>query len=361
MTTEPKTICLVSPFPPPMGGMAIQAVKLAALLEGAGYRVLTVRTNADFPAPLAFIRNIPGLRTLVNSLLFLVHLHGAARQTDVVYFLTGFFNFFFWITYPALLLCKLAGIPVILSARGGAAADFFARYKPLVAPVLRRVERITTPSGFLQQAFVDAFAITPTIVPNIADFDQFHFRLRETLAPKLIVTRSLEEIYNVGCVIRAFARVKARFPEATLAVVGDGGERRRLEELTRELGLASAATFHGRVDHAGIQALYDENDISVNASNVDNLPGTILEAFACGLPVVSTRAGGIPYMVEDGVTGLLVDLDDDEALAARVLDLLETPDLAQRLIANGRKGCEKYSADRVREILEPLLTEVVSS
>lgn len=361
MTTEPKTVCLVSPFPPPMGGMAIQAVKLAALLEGAGYRVLCVRTNTDFPAALAFVQKIPGLRTLVNSLLFLLHLHGAARQADVVYFLTGFFNFFFWITFPALILCKLAGIPVILSARGGGAADFFARYKPLLAPLMRRIERITTPSGFLQQAFVDAFAITPTIVPNIADLDQFRFRRREPLAPRLIVTRSLEEIYNVACVIRTFARVRARYPEATLAVVGDGGERRMLENLARELGVASAIVFHGRVDHAGIQALYDANDISVNASNVDNLPGTILEAFACGLPVVSTRAGGIPYMVADGVTGLLVDLDDDEALAARVLDLLENPDLAQRLIANARKECEKYTAVRVREILEPLLTEVVPS
>lgn len=343
-----------------MGGMAIQAVKLATLLEGAGCRVLTVRTNAEFPTALAFIRKIPMLRTLVNSLLFLTHLHGSARQADVVYFLTGFFNFFFWITCPALILCKIAGIPVILSARGGDAANFFARYKPLLVPLMRRIERITTPSGFLQQAFVDAFAITPTIVPNIADLDQFRFRRREPLAPRLIVTRSLEEIYNVACVIRAFARVQARFPEATLAVVGDGSERRMLENLARELGITAAVTFHGRVDHAGIQTLYDANDISVNASNVDNLPGTILEAYACGLPVVSTRAGGIPYMVEDGVTGLLVDLDDDQGLAARVIDLLENPDLAQRLIANGRTECEKYTAARVREILEPLLAEVVS-
>ena len=359
MDNKVKKVCLVSPLPPPYGGMAIQATKLMALLEEAGFTVVAVATNAEFPAALAFVKKIPGLRTLVNSLLFLVNLHGAARSSDVVYFLTGFFNFFFWVTYPALILCKLAGIPVILSARGGGAADFFARWRPLLAPIMRRVDRITTPSGFLQQAFVDAFGITPAIVPNIADVEQFRFRQRSNLSPRLIVTRSLEGIYNVGCVIRAFSLVRAQFPEATLAVVGDGSERRMLEDLSQELGISAAVTFYGRVDHARIQALYDENDISVNASNVDNLPGTILEAYACGLPIVTTRAGGIPYIVEDGATGLLVDCNDCEALAKRVLELLENPRLAQTLIANGRHECEKYSVERVREALLPLLTGVI--
>lgn len=353
-----KRVCLVSPLPPPYGGMAIQATKLIALLETAGFEVTAVRTNARFPAALAWVKKIPGLRTLVNSLLFLVTLRGAALSSDVVYFLSGFFSFFLWVTYPALILCKFAGIPVVLSARGGGAAAFFARWKPLLAPIVRRIDLITTPSGFLQKAFADAFDVTPSIVPNIADVAQFRFRKRITLFPRLIVTRSLEDIYNVGCVIRAFKQVKARFPEATLAVVGDGSQRRMLESLTEALGLFPAVTFHGRVDHERMCALYDENDISVNASSVDNLPGTILEAYACGLPIVTTRAGGIPFIVEDGVTGLLVDCNDCDALAARVIDLLAQPQLAQTLIANGRKECEKYSAERVREALIPLLTQV---
>jgi glycosyltransferase involved in cell wall biosynthesis len=356
---KPMTVCLVSPFPPPYGGMAIQATKLIPILEAGGMAVLTVKTNTDFPSFCVFLKKIPGVRTAVNSLLFLLKLHGATRQADVVYFLSGFFNFFFWVTYPALVLCKLAGIPVVLSARGGDAARFFSRWKLLIAPIIRRIDLITTPSGFLQKAFIDAFAITPMIVPNIADVEQFRFRERTVLAPRLIVTRSLEEIYNVGCVIKAFALVHKRFPEATLAVVGDGSQRRMLEEMAAKLGVFTAVTFHGRVDHAQIQALYDANDISVNASNVDNLPGTILEAFACGLPVVSSRAGGIPYIVEDGVTGLLVDRNDCRALSEQVLRLLEHPQLAQKLIINGYNDCRRYSANRVSEVLLPMLETVV--
>ncbi len=338
--------------------MAIQAKKLIALLEEAGFEVNGVRTNSRFPAALSWAARVPGLRTLVNHLLFMGALHRALKQADVVYFLSGFFNFFWWVTYPALIQIKLSGTPVILSARGGDARRFFGRWGKLLAPIIRRIDVVTTPSGFLQQAFVDAFGIHPVIVPNIADLEQFAFRPRPTLQPRLIVTRSLDEIYNVACVIRAFARVRQRFAAATLAVVGDGVQRQMLEQLVGELGLDGAVTFHGRVAHAGIQGLYDQNDIAVNASNVDNLPGTILEAYACGLPIVSTRAGGIPYMVEDGVTGLLVDCNDCEALAARVIELLEQPQRAQTLIANGRQECAKYSADRVREVLVPLLERV---
>jgi len=360
LTRKRKTVCLVSPFPPPYGGMAIQATKLVSLFENAGFDVLAVPTNPPMPAALNWISRVPGLRTLASLALFMRDLQRALKRADVVYFLSGFFNFFFWVTYPALLQIKLSRVPVVLSARGGDAARFFRRYKYLVAPVLRRVDLVTTPSGFLQKAFIDAFGITPVIVPNIADLEQFPFRMRTTLRPRLIVTRTLEEIYNGACVIRAFALVRERFPQATLDVVGDGTQREMLENLTQELGVEEGVTFHGRVDHARIRALYDDNDISVNASNVDNLPGTVLEAYACGLPIVSTRAGGIPYMVEDGVTGLLVDCNDCEALAARVIDLLEQPQLAQILITNGRREVEKYTADRVREILIPLLTRVAT-
>lgn len=338
--------------------MAIQALKLSHWLREAGFPVVAVATNQDFPASLRFTRRVPGLRTLINTLEFLRQLRQALRTSDVVYFLTGFFNFFFWITYPGLICCRLAGKPVVLSARGGAAADFFAKWRAILAPIMGRIELITTPSGFLQKAFEDAFGIAPVIVPNIADVNQFPFRQREVFAPKLIVTRSLDPIYNVGCVIRAFRKVKDKLPEATLTVVGDGSQREELEKLTEKLGLRDSVMFCGRVSHKRIQALYAAHDIAVNASNVDNLPGSILEAWACGLPIVSTRAGGIPYMIEDGVTGLLVEKNDSEALAARVLEILENPDLGRALAVNGRRACEKYSPEEVMRILSPLLCAV---
>ena len=353
------TVCLVSPFPPPFGGMAIQAEKLAALLREQGGQVFAVRTNS-IPGRGGALLRLPGVRSLCNLARFLRELDRALQRSEVVYFLTGFFNFYFWVTFPALLLIFYRRKPVILSARGGHAAEFFRRYGALVGPMLRRVNLITTPSGFLKEVFREAFGLEPVVLPNIADLEQFIFRRREEIRPRLLVTRNLEEIYGIDTILRAFALVSNHHPAARLGIAGDGSLRTDLEKLARDLGIEHGVRFYGAVNHEQIQQLYAEYYIYVNASRVDNLPGSLLEAFACGLPVVSTRAGGIPYMIEDGVTGLLVDLDDDQGLAARVLDLLESPDLAQRLIANGRKECEKYSAERVCEMLLPLLTKAVS-
>jgi len=355
MKSSNKTICLVSPFPPPYGGMAIQAQKMAFLLRESGFFVITVRTNTDLPTGLNFISKVKWLRTILCLLIFLRDLHKTLPQVDVVYFLTGFFNFFFWITYPALILIKLHTKRVILSARGGGAREFFRKYSLLTKPILKRVDTISTPSGFLRDVFMETLNIEPIVVPNIADLGQFKFRKRFPVHPRLLVTRNLERIYNVECVVKAFRIVRERFPESVLGIAGDGSRRSALENLTTDLGLNDCTNFYGRLAHEEIQKIYDKYDIFVNASNVDNLPGVILEAYASGLPVVSTCAGGIPYIVGHGITGLLVDLDDYQALAERVIQLVEEPELALNLANNARKECRKYSWEHVKAVLLPLL------
>jgi glycosyltransferase involved in cell wall biosynthesis len=84
-------------------------------------------------------------------------------------------------------------------------------------------------------------------------------------------------------------------------------------------------------------------DVYLNSPNFDCMPGSLIECFAAGVPVVSTRAGGIPYIVTDGVTGLLVDTDDHEALAARAIYLLENPSAARAIIEKARQECARYA------------------
>jgi len=360
MSKNNKNICIVSPFPPPYGGMAIQAQKLVSLLRESSFKVIVIKTNADLPNSINLLSKIKGLRTILRLFIFLINLHKALPQVEVVYFLTGFFNFFFWVTYPALILIILHKKKVILSAHGGEARLFFQKYGLLVKPILKRVDAISVPSGFLKEAFKEVLGLEAVIVPNIADFNQFKFRRRKPVQPKLLVTRSLEEIYNVGCVIRAFKKVHDYFPESSLGIVGDGSQRATLEKLVAGLKLTDHVTFHGKIEHSKIQDYYDQYDIYINASNVDNLPGVIIEAFASGLPVVSTKAGGIPYMVEEGVTGLLVDIGDSEALGEKVIGLIKEPELALMLANNAKIECQKYSWENVKTVLIPLLERYIS-
>jgi glycosyltransferase involved in cell wall biosynthesis len=363
MTKNPKTVCIVSPFPPPFGGMAIQAEKIALHLLCEGFHdklaVIRVKTNADLPENLRWAAKIPGFRTLINMILFLYQLHNALLKSDAVYFHTAFFNFFFWITYPAMILIRLHGKKVILSARGGGARLFFQKYRPIVKPILSKADIIATPSGFLKEAFEDVLGIDAIVIPTLTDLHQFQFHHRDSFRPLLLSVRNFEEIYDIACIIRAFEIVRNRYPQARLGIAGSGSLKSELESLVSSLNLNSSVTFYGQVSHKEIQELYSKYDIAVNASRVDNLPGTILEAYASGLPVVSTNAGGIPYIVEDGVTGLLVNIGDYEAMAQKVIQVIEEPELGKTLAKNAAQYCKIYDWNHVKTILMPLLDSMM--
>src|SRR5205807_623617 len=114
-------------------------------------------------------------------------------------------------------------------------------------------------------------------------------------------------------------------------VAGYGSEECRLKTMTQQRGLAGSVEFAGRVEPDGMPALLDAHDVFLNASVLDNQPVSILEAFASGLPVVTTAAGDIPAMVSDGRSGLLVPVEDAAAMARAVLSLLANPARAAAL------------------------------
>jgi glycosyltransferase involved in cell wall biosynthesis len=157
----------------------------------------------------------------------------------------------------------------------------------------------------------------------------------------------LEPLYNVGCVLRAFAIVQQKYPDANLTIAHDGPCRQELEALAQELGLRNAR-FIGSVPQPQIPDLYDSADIYVMSPNIDCMPGTLLECFAAGIPAVATKAGGIPYIIDHGRTGMLVDLDDHGAMADHVIRLLEDPDLAERMTQAAHAELEKYAWTNIR-------------
>jgi glycosyltransferase involved in cell wall biosynthesis len=190
---------------------------------------------------------------------------------------------------------------------------------------------------------VDVFArfgVAAEAIANFVDPDAVRFRRRDTLRPVFLSNRNFQTLYNVPCVLRAFALIQQRIPDARLIVIGDGPERGHVHETAHALALRNVE-FVGPVRPTEMGRWYDEADMYLNGSNIDNMPNSIIESFACGLPVVTSRAGGIPYVVEHERNGLLVDCGDHEALAAAALRLLADDTLAQRLIAEGLRDVEQ--------------------
>jgi glycosyltransferase involved in cell wall biosynthesis len=163
-----------------------------------------------------------------------------------------------------------------------------------------------------------------------------------------LTSRLHEPLYNVPCVLRAFALIQERFPDASLTVAGDGWMRPQLEALARELGLKQT-TFVGRVPFEKMPALYDAADIYLTATDLDNMPGSVIECLSCGLPVVTTDAGGVPYIVTHEKTALIVPRGDHRAMAASAIRLLEDNDLAVRLSRAGLESCRRFTWPAVRD------------
>lgn len=346
--TEPR-VALVSPWPPPEGGMAVQARGLRDALVAAGTPVEVVPTNVGL-GPLGRIR---GVRGVVNLAIFLARLVWTVPRVDVVHVLSASGLTFFLFTAPTVVLARVAGRRLVVNYRGGLAESFLARRGRSAGWFLRRAHRLVVPSGFLEAIF-RRHGHAPEIVPNYIDVERFGPRRPADEGPRLLVTRNLEPIYNVGAAIDALAIVRERVADATLWIAGTGSERQALADRAQRLGVADAVHFLGRVPNDEIPMRYATASIALNPTDVDNMPISVLEAFAAGVPVVSTRAGGVPWVVEDGVDGLLVDVGDAAGLAAACLRVLEDPALAERLVDAGRRRVDGFRVERVVEAWQAL-------
>lgn len=344
-TEKPLHIALVGPIPPPAGGMANQTAQLQRLLAAEGLSVELVPVNPPYrPAWLGRVR---GLRALVRFAVYLPRLWSALGRAELVHLMAN--SGWSWHLYaaPAILLARLRGRPLVVNYRGGEAEGFLARQGRWVLPVLRRADAVVVPSGFLHAVFAGA-GVDARIIPNIVDRARFHPAGRLPEIPHLVVTRNLEPIYDIASALRAFARVCSVLPAARLSIAGTGPELAALQALARELGVAGAVRFGGRLDPDGIAALYRSASLMLNPSTVDNMPNSVLEALACGVPVVSTDVGGVAFVVRDEETALLVPARAPEAMAQAALRVLNEPGLALGLRARGLAEVEAYAWPAVK-------------
>ncbi len=339
------TIVVVGPLPPPSGGMANQTRQLVRLLSEEGCPVSLVQTNAPYWP--VFVGRIRGVRALFRLLPYLVRLWRAAGRADLLHVMANSGWAWHLSAAPAVWIGGWRRVPVVVNYRGGEAAEFFARQFRWVRPTLGRATKVAVPSGFLERVFAE-FGVATTVVPNVVNLDSFRPSPAPPVAPHIIVTRNLERVYDNESVIRALVAVNIVHPEARLTIAGSGPERNALERLAAELGVAANVRFTGRLDNAELPELYRSATVMVNASVVDNMPNSVLEAMASGVPIVTTDVGGVPYIVRHEVTALLVPPRTPAAIADAVMRLLADPALGRRLADTAIEEARLYSWASVR-------------
>ena len=360
-TLVPQRIALVGPLPPPFGGMANQTLQLARLLESEGIKVDLVRTNTPYSPE--WVNKIKGIRALFRLVPYLFNLWATIRRVQLIHLMANSGWSWHLFSMPVIWIAHFQKVPVIVNYRGGEAAEFFGKAIRWVRPSMLRANKVVVPSGFLEKIFSD-YKIESTVVPNIIDLTRFsrtEDRPLNKFSPHFIVCRNLECIYDVATSIRAFSKILGQIPEARLTIAGEGPERTVLEQLTKDLGAEPQTTFAGRLDPDEMASLYSSADIMLNTSRVDNMPNALLEAMSAGVPIVSTDAGGIPYMVENGETALLRSIGDWQGIAESALNLIDDDSLYQKISNKSLSDVYRYRWDSVKSLWMHIYSEAIGS
>ena len=349
VTAGTARICLVGPMlgvnP---GWVQTQGETLAGLLAGQGHRI---RTTSHKPARLPRL-----LDTLASIFRW-------RNEVDLVIHQV-FSGMAFGVTDAASVLCEILNLRQLFVLHGGALPQFASRHPRWAGRVLQRADAIVTPSAYLARVF-GPLAKTPEdirVIPNILAIEEYPFRLRSSLRPRLLWMRTFHDVYHPKLAIRVLAELRESHPGAMLTMAGqEKGLGARMDRLTGELGLGDHVHFPGYLGLEEKRREFDRHDIFLNTSRIDNMPVSVLEAGAFGLPVVATRVGGIPDLLEHERTGLLVPDGDVGAMAAAVRRLLVDPALARRLSAAGRALAEQSGWEMIMPQWEALIEEVINA
>jgi glycosyltransferase involved in cell wall biosynthesis len=343
----PLKIAIVAASLRYVGGQSVQAeLLLQNWRNDPNVEAQLIPIDPMFPRGLRWVDRIPLLRTILREPIYLWTLWRALKNADIAHIFSASYWSFIVAPTPASLVARLRGKKTLIHYHSGEARDHLHRFRS-ARPVLRKADRLVVPSGYLVDVFRE-FGLEAQVVPNIVDLSQFSFRIRNPLRPHLVCTRGFHTYYSIDVVVRAFAEVLRIFPDAQLDLVGGGPSEPEIRGLVKELKL-SGVNFCGVASHQEIGRFYDQADIFINASRLDNMPVSILEAFASGTPVVSTAPEGMSYLVDHERTGLLSEVGNLQALAQNVIRVLRDPDLATRLASNAREQSLRYSWPIVRE------------
>lgn len=263
---------------------------------------------------------------------------------------------FGWAEAVGWLLRRL-GKPCLLTLHGGNLPTFALRWPRRVARLLGGAAVVTAPSGYLAER-MSRFSNQVIVIPNAIDVVAYPFRERARPSPRLVWLRAFDHLYNPVLAVEALALLAPRFPEVSLTMIGPDKLDGSLDETRRvakRLGVADRLEFPGTITKAEIPVQLDRADIFLNTTNADNNPVSVIEAMACGLCVVSTTVGGIPWLLEDERTALLVPPGNAAALATAIGRLLEDPQLAGRLSREARLEAERRDREPIIGIWERLI------
>ncbi|WP_028377721.1 glycosyltransferase family 4 protein [Leeuwenhoekiella sp. MAR_2009_132] len=260
----------------------------------------------------------------------------------------------FWFAYYSGILCSLLSIPYIPILHGGNLPGRLKSNPESCKRLFNKSFLNVSPSLYLKEAF-EKEGYTVQHIPNAIAIERYTFKMREHIRPKLLWVRSFASIYNPLLAVKLVEEFQAEFPNVELCMVGPekDGSLRICKDYAEKNNLP--VRFTGKLSKSSWIELSQGYDIFINTTHFDNFPVSILEAMALGLPVISTAVGGIPYLITDRITGLLVEENTVTKFSEQIKDLIFKDLLAQDISANARLMVENCDWKNVKNLWHKIL------
>lgn len=256
-----------------------------------------------------------------------------------------------WNFYYALFVsqvCRLLKLKYIPSLNGGNLPQRLKGNPTLCRAIFEHAYKLVSPSLYLKEAF-DGYGYQKVYyIPNSLELEQYVFQEKELQEVRLLWVRSFSKIYNPELAIKILKALQDEGLKASLCMVGPDadGSMQRVKELATNLNVTVRIT--GKLPKKDWIALANEYNIFINTTNFDNMPVSVIESMALGLPVVSTNVGGLPYLIQQEKEGLLVPPDNVEAFVVAIKQLMNYPIASRTMAFNARKKVEAFDWDVVK-------------
>ena len=305
---------------------------LPSWLQQEGYEVISASSKKN-----KLLRLADMLLTLFRN----------KRKVDLVLIDTYSTQNFYYAVFSAAL-CRVYKLPYIPILRGGDLPKRLKGNKGQSKKLFGKAHLNVAPSLYMKQQFEEAGFQNIRYIPNTIAMVNYPFLRRKTISPKLLWVRSFAEIYNPLLALEIVEILKKEGEAVELCMVGPDkdGSMARCKKVAAELNLP--ITFAGMLSKEEWTALSKEYDIFINTTNFDNMPVSVMEAMALGLPVISTDVGGMPFLIDDGKDGVLVAPNNAQAFVKAIRDLIQNPSKVERLTENAREKMEAHDWEVVK-------------
>jgi N-acetyl-alpha-D-glucosaminyl L-malate synthase BshA len=293
---------------------------------------------------------------VLQERLEVLHVHYAIPHATTAYLARQMLNG----EWPLKVITTLHGTDITLV---GQESSFYGITKFSI----EQSNAVTAVSTYLRDETYRAFGCVSCdvrVIPNFVNLQEYRpaepaSRAQVAPAGHKVISHvsNFREVKRVKDVVRVFARIQRAMP-ATLIMIGDGPERMDAENEARELGVSADVRFLGRLD--SVASLLQGSDLFILPSQTESFGLAALEAMACGAPVVASRAGGLPEVIDDGVNGILEPVGSVEAMGRRAVELLRDPERHAGMRAAAIAKAEQFSADRIVPMYEGFYREVLA-